>query len=326
MTKQATQKAKKPKEPKPTGLDNKFCCDSDACKSRRIDVSLKGVEVQKWTKSSSIARACYKNKDLPLDPSTAYRTILQFFSDVSRCYQTNYALSTFSKSCKSYWTYYKKPLLRDLEQENEIKKAKLQEKRSKQLTYSLRRANTAALEYQSTKFVNTAISNELRSQEDDDTRTASSGTAEESGEDAVVETDNIFTTLNQTESIGTRVKKAAVSLHESYRNSEEIGYKNFAIMALGLSSILNLANNNQDLQRSLFEEDEWFNIKAFFYEEYKLQTNVLPVSNLSDIWRTVVELARHNGLLCGLKYVSKLKASEQTSDTKYAYLSIFEHM
>ena len=35
-------------------------------------------------------------------------------------------------------------------------------------------------------------------------------TIEKIGEDTVVETDNIFTALNQTESIGTRVKKAAV--------------------------------------------------------------------------------------------------------------------
>jgi hypothetical protein len=137
--------------------------------------------------------------------------------------------------------------------------------RSKKCKYNMRNAAAskkgtadALIEYQSSSFVERAISNQLF-KENPSTSTLSDSSIESPNYEVeqCEENDNIFTEENEDNSIGTRIKEAAVKVHDKYQRDEALTSEEVNVMSLGLSSILDLSNNSKRSQKSLFTETEW---------------------------------------------------------------------
>lgn len=325
-------------------MDPDFACDEKNCESRKLDHSLQTLKVKHWTDATKLAKSCVKNKSLPLDSDTGFRMILQFFKKVQDSYKNSYALSTYAKNCKDYWNTNKVALLDELKQHLYLKKIELETERNKMLAYNLRKATKAkemstgaAIAYNSSSFIQKAIRKELlkESPNIESDRKSSSEEDQDSEDEAhspdnenrLSEEDNIFTQEEPANSIGARIKQPAVDLHNIYMDNKElITTKQISIMVLGLSSILDLGNNAEDSQKSLFSEVEWLSIKTYYIKKYKIIPLPLPFEAYIAAWNTTVEIAKEKGLFCGLKYIASLKASPKTNEKIYKYLCIYEHV
>ncbi|GAA5796883.1 hypothetical protein HPULCUR_002261 [Helicostylum pulchrum] len=85
------------------------------------------------------------------------------------------------------------------------------------------------------------------------------------------------------------------------------------VMALGLSSIINLGDNTKDSQKSLFSEQEWDSIKKYYSTRYKKIEYIMPEEACAEAWDTIIAIVRENNLFLGSEYISSLKASETDS-------------
>ncbi|KAI9273477.1 hypothetical protein EDC94DRAFT_580436 [Helicostylum pulchrum] len=84
----------------------------------------------------------------------------------------------------------------------------------------------------------------------------------------------------------------------SLKASETITNKEVNIMALGLSSILNLGSKDDGSQKSIFTKKEWQSLKKYYCNRYTAPTYIMP----------------------RLKYISSLKGSSKTDPKTFKFL------
>lgn len=134
----------------------------------------------------------------------------------------------------------------------------------------------------------------------------------------IAETDNVFTIENQTESVGKRIKQEAVNIHNEYVKRVNIGAEAKLVMDLGLSSILDL--HEEDVyQKRIFSDQEWKQLEDYFNKKYKFKITATIPKNVTDIWSTVAQLAINKGTFTALKYISKFQSLESTSEVNFIW-------
>lgn len=93
-------------------------------------------------------------------------------------------------------------------------------------------------------------------------------------ENIVKECDGIYVCDN-TDSIGTIIKRDAIKIHEKLLNNDKLTLRQRKIMTNGLSSILDLSDNSLASQRTLFSEKEWTEIQTLFNNKLEITPNKL---------------------------------------------------
>lgn len=116
-------------------------------------------------------------------------------------------------------------------------------------------------------------------------------------------------------------KKEAINLHSAYCTSTEtITNKEVNIMALGLSSILNLGSKDDGSQKSISTKKEWQSLKKYYCNRYTAPTYIMPSESSSSSWITTIAIINDKIFFTGLKYISSLKGSSKTDPKTFKFL------
>lgn len=84
-------------------------------------------------------------------------------------------------------------------------------------------------------------------------------------------------------------------------------------MPLGLSSIPNISNNNQDPQKSFFKEEGWLNLFSYYKDKYKVMLNFLPSEACISVWKTTINIVCQKDLFQGMKYILRIQLLPEAS-------------
>ncbi|KAI7889406.1 uncharacterized protein EV154DRAFT_282504 [Mucor mucedo] len=143
---------------------------------------------------------------------------------------------------------------------------------------------------------------------------------ERADESELVESDHVFIAGCDV-SVGTMIKRAARKIHE---NNQSLSCRERKIMTSGLSSILDLSDDSFDSQRSLFTDEQWYELHARYEPMFK--TSVYELDPLSQDFLKIAccTLELTNDYDCVLKYLRK--AQEQCSRVLGLPLKIPEHI
>ncbi|RCH84365.1 hypothetical protein CU098_006202, partial [Rhizopus stolonifer] len=228
------------------------------------------------------------------------RMILEFFASVTTSFATNIGLSKYTDLQKVVSTQLK---LMNLGKQNQKIIETTHNLRSK--TKLQKNLANAAKEYQTAKYEADVFLKAL-DVDSSDSSSEDDGTVELQTpltQSAIEESDNVFTTENQAESVGKRIKQEAVNIHNEYVKGVDVG-----------------------TQAKLVMELEWKQLEDYFNKKYKLKTTTTIPKTVIDTWSTVAQLATRKGAFVALKYTAKIQSLESTSEVNYIFLEILKHM
>ncbi|KAI8143170.1 hypothetical protein BJV82DRAFT_103049 [Fennellomyces sp. T-0311] len=121
-------------------------------------------------------------------------------------------------------------------------------------------------------------------------------------------------------SVGTTIKREALYMNSQYKSGQKLTSRERKIMVAGMSSILDIADNSMESQRSLFSSSEWDLLSSYFNKKFRIKTNPLPVF-LDDTWTILSKLP----IETGKHYLYKALASSTLSKEDRNMLKIMEH-
>ncbi|KAI9274097.1 hypothetical protein EDC94DRAFT_644372 [Helicostylum pulchrum] len=164
--------AKVNKKPVVVNINPEFTLSHDDCLRRKIISVLSDLKVKDWTNLVLLVDNAINHETLQVSVESVMRHILSFFSEVTRSFSENVALSKYSESCKEYWSFpnNKAELGRLIRISLHLKREKSKEINN--TTYNLRnktsQQNTlakAVKDYQSAKFAASTLLGSLGIQE-----------------------------------------------------------------------------------------------------------------------------------------------------------------
>ncbi|KAI8078131.1 uncharacterized protein B0P05DRAFT_542627 [Gilbertella persicaria] len=330
-------KLKVTKKPVVSGISPKLTISLIDCNKRKINPVLSGLKVEHWTNNEKLVKQALKNNNKQVSKESITRMILEFFASVTTSFATNIGLSKYSKACRSYFLNPKNKA--DLQKvvSTQLKLMNLGKQNQKiiETTHNLRSKSklqknlaNAAKEYQTAKYEADVFLKAL-DVDSSDSSSEDDGTVELQTpltQSAIEESDNVFTTENQAESVGKRIKQEAVNIHNEYVKGVDVGTQAKLVMELGLSSILDLTHNEDAYQKYIFSNQEWKQLEDYFNKKYKLKTTTTIPKTVIDTWSTVAQLATRKGAFVALKYIAKIQSLESTSEVNYIFLEILKHI
>ncbi|SAL96320.1 hypothetical protein [Absidia glauca] len=111
----------------------------------------------------------------------------------------------------------------------------------------------------------------------------------------VVETDDIVCEPTKL-SIGTIIKREAITLHDQYKHGNPLSSRQRKIMSNGLSSIFDVVDHSYTSQRKLFTSEEWQQIIQLFQNKHRIP----DTSPLNPVLSTTLKISKSNLGIKGL--------------------------
>ncbi|CAO3618345.1 unnamed protein product [Cunninghamella blakesleeana] len=138
------------------------------------------------------------------------------------------------------------------------------------------------------------------------------------------EIDGIF--LNsKAPSVGTIIKQNALLILKEYTNGAKLSTRRRKIMVAGLSSILDLSDNSNESQKSLFTYKEWQVLNDYFNKKFPIQLSLVP-HFLTDTWTIISNVTKkENNVQVGKNYIYKLYSDLTLTKKHRNILKLMEH-
>ncbi|KAL9542447.1 hypothetical protein MBANPS3_008605 [Mucor bainieri] len=305
------------KKPLLHGLKPDYTFDSDACRNLKIDSFLSGLPATDWCDVNRLTSAfTHAHENENLTAAKAFSTICHAFDVISSSRKKYLALNAYVTDVLKY--------IKSKEMKNKFN-GKYETAQIEAKARFEAHNNALRLQIVESKKYAAELDEQIECSSTTDTATDTSSSTRYLNKR---ERDEFYPAdrkgKRRATSVGSAIKLDALNSFESYVQSEKLSSYQKKNMSAGLSSVLDLVDQSDEGQQSLFTKAEWEDMKLQMTQRYGVQYKRRVPDRIATSWDIITGLSQKNqNFDVARVYLARLKVAPNYQDIK-KYLVVLE--